>query len=332
MQEQTFSKPTQTQRIIIGLFTFTLIIVLAIAVATGWLWWRTSHQQQIMLAKTQDLQLMLAQNDRVIAQQAHQLTVMNTKLAQMSNHDNREWVLAEAEYLIRLAEFSLTFQSNVPVAVKLLTLADQHIKSLADPSMLPLRQALANDITTLNAIPDVDTTGLITKLNALSLEIAQLPVIPSQAISTQTADVMQQSMVKQQSLWHKFWANISQSLKNVVIIRRQTAITPLLSPQQQAYLIENVRLQIAQAQWAVLHQQPAIYQQSLIQAIQWLKDYFVQSSNSTQSVISALENLQTVTIKPTVPDLSVTLKLLPQSKTSIPHRAVMLPSQESIAL
>lgn len=54
--------------------------------------------------------------------------------------------------------------------------ADQRIAALNDPSLTPLRKAMANDITTLKNIPLIDRDGLVLRLISLQQQIDNLPL------------------------------------------------------------------------------------------------------------------------------------------------------------
>ena len=75
--------------------------------------------------------------------------------------------LAEADYLVKMAGRKLWLEHDVVSATRLMEGADQRISALNDPSLTTLRQAMADDITTLRAIPLIDRDGLVLKLNSL---------------------------------------------------------------------------------------------------------------------------------------------------------------------
>lgn len=54
--------------------------------------------------------------------------------------------------------------------------ADQRIATLNDPSLVPLRKAMASDITKLKTIPIIDRDGLVLRLTALQQQVDQLPL------------------------------------------------------------------------------------------------------------------------------------------------------------
>ncbi len=77
-------------------------------------------------------------------------------VADMKGRSPNDWLLAEADYLVKLSARKLYLEHDIFSATELLENADQRIASLNDPNLFPLRQAMANDITALKALPIID--------------------------------------------------------------------------------------------------------------------------------------------------------------------------------
>lgn len=297
--EQEINKPQSNSKtsylaLVLAVIGFLGLIVVIAGVVYGWI----SFSNQTYRLREH------------VAHQQHQLVAMQSALQSLTlPAEKRNRVLAEAEYLTQLANLNLSFERNITAVINLLKAADQQLSSLADPTLNPIRQALANDIAALQATPKVDLAGLVMRINAISQQVNQLPVIPSRLQKPITAAIVQP--VPPESFWKRGLEATGRALKNVVVVRHlEQPVEPLLPPEQQTYLILNIQLKLSQAQWAALHQQPEIYQQSLQQAINWIRQYFVQNNTLTQNVLENLIELQKVTIKPAVPDISNSLNLL----------------------
>ena len=62
------------------------------------------------------------------------------------------------------------------VALRLLQVAGQRAQGLDNPSFRELRQAVANGVSALQAVPNVDIERIIVRLNALSQTLGELPL------------------------------------------------------------------------------------------------------------------------------------------------------------
>lgn len=283
-----------------ALFLAFLSILGVIAVVVLLFFLRQELRQ--LQAQAQQLQQNVTQNQQALA------TVQSSVQTLAEPQAKTARALSEAEYLVQLANYNLRFQGDAAVAVNLLKTADQQLSMIEDPSITPIRQTLVNTILALQSAPQLDLAGLILQINAIRQQVMQLPVVPDQLAKPATT-LPEAAPAQPEPTWRRGLDSIGHALKEVVVVRHvDQRATPLLPPQQQGYLIQNIQLQLSQAQWALLHQQPQIYQQSLQQASAWVQQYFVSSAAATQSVLAALAQLQKIDSKPALPDLSETLQ------------------------
>jgi uroporphyrin-3 C-methyltransferase len=281
------------------LLTLCLIGIFFVALGGGYLFLRinTLHQR-------------ISHLDKEVFQQDQDIATTQSAVQSLTQpQEKRARALSEAEYLVKLAGLDLDFEGNIPLAIHLLKTADQQLADLNDPTLNNVRQALLEDITSLEGAPTLDLSGLILKINAISQEVNQLPLIAQTIKPTAKTPATSTESVAQQAMWRRGLDSVGSAFKDMVIVRRiDRPVEPLLLPEQRTYLLLNIQLKLSQAQWAVLHQQPEIYRQNLQQARVWIQQYFVQNSSMTQNVIDGLNDLEKINVKPTLPDLTRSLK------------------------
>lgn len=219
--------------------------------------------------------------------------------------DKEEWSILEAKHLTQAANDNLQANSNVQLALGLLQTADKRISNLSNPKITSVRKALAEDIAALQGTAQIDGVGIYMQLAALNNQLDKMPLV-SKHVSEATSPV---ELSTDKSWWkrglHKSWAALNQ----IVIIRHhQAGVRPFVSPDDQAYLYQNLHALILQAMSAVLYKQPEIYNASLQQASVWVKDYFFQDSPVTKSVQENLVKLQAININPVLPSLTSSLQ------------------------
>lgn len=230
-----------------------------------------------------------------------------------SQQDNSAWVLAEVDYLIKLANFNLLYDANVDVARNILQAADQRAKALSSANAPILRAALANDLAKLEAIEKIDRQGIVLRLSALSEMVAKLPVTDHKTALDNEAQPNADSE-------HKDWRVALQSslsfLKNAVVVRRIDApLKPLMSPQQHRNLVENIQLQLSMASWAVLHRDQPLFEHALQEAHKWINDYLKQT-DATQALVTGIDQLMQKNIAPQLPTLESSIKAVKQAFNS----------------
>ena len=231
---------------------------------------------------------------------------LQTAIQQIQIQRPVSWVLPQIDYIVQVANINLTINKDIPSSLNLLQTADKHLAKLNDPTFIPIRQALANDINTLQATPQVDIAGTISKIAALSEQIANLPITPSmppkKASKTPPAKIPQ-------SLWQQFWQVTGQKLKNIIVIRHlDHPMEPLPTLEQQVYLKQNIKFMLEQAEWAVLHRQSQIYNSALKRADQMLNVYLAHNLSELNNVEQTLQNLQKININPPMPDISQSIQ------------------------
>ncbi|HDN9006180.1 TPA: uroporphyrinogen-III C-methyltransferase [Aeromonas veronii] len=217
---------------------------------------------------------------------------LQNRVLDLNDKRPNDWMLAESEYLVRMAGRKLWLEHDLVSAITLLGNADERIAALNDPSLMPIRKALAEDIAKLKGMPRIDREGLTLKLAALSDQIELLPLStvsmpeakaePDQAVST-NPDEWESNLKKN---WVKFTENF------VTIRRRDGAVEALLSPQQEIFLRENLKTKLLQAQLSVYREQQALYEDSLDKAQRWLTQYFDTDNSATRYMQDEIDKLK----------------------------------------
>jgi uroporphyrin-3 C-methyltransferase len=221
-------------------------------------------------------------------------------------------MLAEAEYLLRLANQRLVMEREITSPLALLKAADQILLTVDDVNLYPVRAELFKEITALGAVGRLDVEGIFLRLNALEQQVTTLDLMSPKTEAIEAAseplNIQDDVLVILKSAW-------SRLLDQVRIRHRNKPVEPLLSPDQHQYIQQNLRLMMEQAQLALLQGRPGIYRQSLEKAEGWINTYF-QLNGSTDALLASLKELKEINIAPELPDISPSLVLLKQYLTN----------------
>lgn len=298
-----------------------VLLVIAFA-AIGWLWMLQQTQQQAAQRQQQKLDTlsnrlteMQQQQQQLLndfTQRSRQLDVVEARLTRwddMLNAGQRHiWLMNEATYYLRLAQQHLTLTRDTQGTKALLASVDQLLAQQTDSRLLPLRQALAHDQLAL-AAANSDTTGLYLRLSALADRIHHLQDIRRQASPAPiTPNTPHPALADTASVWEKGWDKLQQ----LVTIRRHAhPLQPLLSETEQALVKEALRLDLAQAQLALLQANDAIYEASLTAAEKRLQQFFPLLSATEQAALQQeFTALRTSNIRAELPNLDSSLQAL----------------------
>ena len=228
-----------------------------------------------------------------------------------------DWRLAEAEYLLRLANQRILMENRAEGALALLRSTDTILKELDDVSLYPLRQSLASDISKLESVPNLDVEGTYLRVAALIERSKDLPTLTLEQ-QRQLPELIDNVITEQvdaetqQNITSGFAKAISKLESLIVIQRHDQPVEPILSPDQGHYLRQNIQMLLEQAQLALLRQQQNVFTTSLSRAQSLLIQYFDKDNYTTSVLIQSLGELTTLNVSPKIPDISGSLKALQQ--------------------
>lgn len=109
---------------------------------------RGSEQSQ----RLQSLENKLSAQRELIATQQRQIDHNARELLEAGNRTRTDWLLAEAEYLLRIANQRLLIEKDIRGALSALESADEVLRESDDIGVYPVRQQLAREILSLRGI------------------------------------------------------------------------------------------------------------------------------------------------------------------------------------
>ncbi|CAG0970854.1 uroporphyrin-III C-methyltransferase [Burkholderiales bacterium] len=212
-----------------------------------------------------------------------------------------ELAVVEIEQVLSLAGQQLVIAANVPAALAALQLADGKLARIDRPKFGPLRRAIAADMEKLKAMPYVDTAGLAGKLDAAIASIDAMPLareerLPAPAAAPPLADA---------PAWSRFLREMWTDLKGMVRVDvSDRPAAPLVSPSQQYYLRENLRLRLLSARLSLIARNESAFRADVKAADAWLRQYFDTRAKPVASVLASLSTMTSVAMPVEVPELT----------------------------
>jgi len=249
---------------------------------------RLIDQQQTTL----DQQVSNAINEITKTSQ-NRIEQLEQQLNRLEQNQPSDWLLHEAEYLIRIASRTIWLEQDTTAAINLLTDADARLKELNDPQYLPIRQLVQEDITALKLMPVLKTEEIILSLLALQKQIPLLSIAMASIPDSTQKDVnleLSENPADWRANLAKTWQRF---LADFITVRRRTAdVEPLMSPQYQQNLKENLALKLQQAQWAVKEQNTLLFKATLDDIQAWLVGYYDMGHLETAQFFQNLQPLK----------------------------------------
>lgn len=227
-------------------------------------------------------------------------------------YQNNDWLLLKVRYCLELAQINAHWSDNFNTTVALLQQADELLQHINASKIFTIRQAIAKEMAQLKSIPIIDIAGILSQLDAAQLSINTLS-IQSLVEQHEVKNNNSTSEKSSKTGWRSRLQDSMSFLEKLVVIRRNNEnIQPLISPLYESALKESIRLNLQEAQWAVLNNNPAVYQLALNQAITNIKRAFNVTSHNTAALIKQLNDLQNIKLTQEKPVIGQAISLLNQ--------------------
>lgn len=127
----------------------------------------------------------------------------------------------------------------------------------------------------------------------------------------QTSDPLHPHPKEASHDWKKGLASTWAELKDLVKLQRHSKpLEPILNETEQVLAREKLMLIFEQIRWAILNGNNTVYQQSLLEATQWLNQYFEAADKKTEALKQSLKDLAKINLRPALPNIEQSLKEL----------------------
>ena len=243
-------------------------------------------------------------------------TALNQQLRQaqqMVANSDTHWKVAEAEYLLRLAQQHRQLTRDLKTIRYLLQQADQRLRSTQNPDWQPVRAQIAREIASLNNIDIPDHVGISAQLQAMNAQVTALRLLQSRPLAADESQDTESTATTdaKPSLLDDLWGGFQSMVR---IRKHDQPIQAMIPPAQQNYLYEHIRQQIQLTGLAVLRLDNRLYQASLQQIIARLNEYFDPNETTTRSMLASLTSLLEIDLTPKFPDIQQSLRTLLQQQ------------------
>ena len=308
--------PVQAKRGISKTGSLALLISLLVACAVGYEFYlKLNSDQQLAVALTEltDENLRLQQQIDALksAQQTmqHSLYSSEQKVTDALNESAEQTqqqlqaALKRAEQqtftlnpqevtsLQRMAEFKLWAEHDYQGAAAVLSRLDSLLAE--HPGTGAIRQAIHQDLQTLNAIESVAVEAIYLKLHGINQKVDEL-VFNAISLPEEVVKEDPNQLSENVSEWRQNLAKSWQQFKDFFVkvrTREDMVIAPFLSEQERHLVKQRLSLYLAQAQDAVLSKQSSVYFSAVDAAHSLVKDYFKQDDAQTKAALKSLAEL-----------------------------------------
>lgn len=281
---------------------------------------RFSEQNNKFAAETQNIQAHITRLNASFETLSNSIA----QVTDITHRGQRDWMLAEADYLLSIASMRLQLMQDKQTATQALLAADQRLHSLNDSRLLALRKKISIAITQLQSAPTPDIDGAILRLMELGQLIANLPPATSTPLDSDSDSAQPDDQPDFDSApaagW---WVNIQAYIKNMLGIHPDKKAFDHFAKQKNLYYLDQLlRIELEAARQALLRYDSHDYENRLSRVKSLLeKHYDPEHERLIQVRKHVMELQQTVVfvelpdIRAVIDELHQTLQRLAQTKT-----------------
>jgi len=324
-----------------------LLFVLGISVA-GWIFWQDWQQKTqnitansltigsispVVMANQQQSQISIKQSleqqqnifnlENQIQNLQLRINAQGARLVELGSTTRSDWLLAEAEYLARLAKQRLQTERNTKSPLALLESVDAILQQIDEPNLIEVRGAVAADMTALRLVDDIDKQGIYVELNALAASIKKLLIMEVDKPLELATETKQQNTQQDIGVLDQFLADFSGLIR---VRERQSPIEPILERAEEQTVRQNLQMMLEQAQLALLREEQVIYQRSLLKAQEYLHRFFKMTATA-EGISQRLQGLTNINIIQQLPDIHRSLQAV--QNLLVVRQQRLLDSQQS---
>lgn len=221
------------------------------------------------------------------------------------------WLLAESEYYMQIANAQLQLAGNPELAALALGMADERIAKLSNPALTDVRRALANELAALELMQKPDIEGITLTLASLAGVVDSLPLRRPESDASANGESDDEA-----GGFGRAWNSVKSAASELVKVTPPNAgEMPLIAPDAVYFLRTNLSLNLQIARLALLRGENAVFQQSLDDARSWIERYFDTDSAQVAGALQTIAELRNDAVSVTAPDISRSLRLLRQFET-----------------
>ncbi len=328
------ASPKKSRRPIIGWGLFAFVTLsLAISAAVGaWYVYRDAEKDRTRLLATLDeMTIQLAELEKLkdtqaaiirgqddaasaLASMASRMEESENETARLGNlveGGRRHWQVVEIEQLLLIANDRLQLHHDLAGALHALNIANQRLADISEPRLLPTRKILAEEISALKAVPETDIQSMVLQITALITRAGELPLSSDLPRNFENIAVQPDTAPQTTTGWRRFVDKLLVAARGMLQIRQaERPLVPLLPPDQEFFLKQNLILKLETARLSLLQRDTASFRSALDSARGWLKAFYNLSDSRVQSAVEEVTALGRQDLRWAQPDISGSLQAL----------------------
>ena len=254
----------------------------------------------------------------LISNLKERVTDNSDRLGELSFPRERSILLAEAEYLIWLAETYIISKNSPKKIAEIFVSIDAILGKLKFLSANESRDIVVNIISVLGSASIVNRENIYSKLSLMTDQLGQLPFIQTiRDLKTNSKTTTYISESEQGQWQENFYTGIHTAFlrfKDLIRIKKHKYPPNLVPPQEKRQqLIQQLKVVFGQTQMSLLLQEEGIYKKSLTKAKKLLLKNYSDHDELIRTYIQQIDELEQQNIVQKIPDISLQLNTIKEN-------------------
>jgi len=208
-----------------------------------------------------------------------------------------DWLIADAEYLLSVANERLHLIGDTHTTLEALEAADQRLRESGDTGVIKVREKIAEEISIIKNITAPDIIGIYVAIQSQQDHVDQLTLLlPFAGKAPVTAP--------------KEKSNEDKGLLDALGVKySEQPIEEILTAEEAKFIYEQLRVKLEMVQLALVQHNEVLFQSGLADAKKWVEQNFTKNAASS-NFIADLDKFSAIKIHGDFPDISLSLKML----------------------
>jgi uroporphyrin-3 C-methyltransferase len=220
-----------------------------------------------------------------------------------------DWLMLKASYYLQIAVINNNWTNDQGTTVGLLDEADKILSKIPGDLTIEVRQSIANDQLKIKQFSSIDIVKILVNLDTIQKNITSLPTKQKSISDKKTAKKPRANL--NLSDWQIHLKDSLDKLSKIIIIKpKKNQLTPIITPDYLLMIVENIRLNLQQAQWSVINNNFKVYNLALNQTVENISRVFDTNNEKTIGVLEQIKLLQKINIAKKKPNIDASLILL----------------------
>ncbi len=235
------------------------------------------------------------------------LTINMAQVQRQLGKTRGDWLIADAEYLLSIANQRLLLVGDINTTKEALIAADQRLRESGDAAVYKIRGQIAKEIAQLKNVQTPDIVGIYSTIQLLTENVDKLTTfLPHESKEITPAEPQQEVTEEDQGLID----SAIEKLEGLVTIRHtEQPILSVITPEQARFIKEELKVKLEMVKLSLVQQNDDLFKHSISDAKKWLATHFAKNKNS-KNFAKELDTLNGTPIRGQFPDISQSLKML----------------------